>query len=650
MTLFRPLILVATVAAFCFGLISPASGQKPSAPPYTPPPPPTMDVARWAQAYKDAGRPVMLTLVGFATGDKGAETVEKELWSVDETGFTQQLRSAFNEFINDPSVDLEMVSPNALKAAVNRLGENLDIRRERAAVELLSTETNADLVVVIRLFGDRGAGFPSRGQLECFDSRGRERGSYPFDWAVRDTSTQTIRAVANGLAILFTNDFIKRAGAPQRYTIRLFGLADVENFAQLRETLESNRAVAGVKARRGSAGGGDAYREIEVTTALDQLDLETVVTRAVRKMELDCETFKAEGAAINLRIKAKAKPGQVVEADRRPCRDAVAEVEDPDGKFYRRQLSVLYENKRRPSIAVMVNRRNTPVDNRVAQSKGEPIKGENVIIIQNSRDGANSAGGGGATPVPANPAGPEQSLDADFATIKQLNILNLQLEGHIFDLFGTELLDFGRRIDPAVARENILKGAANQQATFAETELAALMRQRKIADYLIEGIGTLSPEGGTVKMRYTFKMYNRNGELVSTVPDVSGDVGFNDPTRVLTVMAREAVSKIACELLQEWRKPNLCTVMLKGAQDFKDYLAIEKVYAAETQMIRIVGDAENNLGKAGGAIIFTMSYDPTKHTFSDVQREIIRLNDKLPGFTLKFESGESSAITLEIQR
>lgn len=275
-----------------------------------PPPPPAVEVsappeinaAEFKLAYEQADRPVLLTLVGFATGEREASQVEKTLWSIDESGFTFALRSAFNEFVNDPRIGVELVSPTQLADSVNRVKDRLDIRRESEALRLIAGEARADLVVTIRLFGDRNGGNPTRGQMEVTDARGREVQSFPFQWNVPDTSLVTIRGIARLLAVEFTNSFIQRDRQTQRWTVRLFDLNKAEAVLALRERLEQTAGIDRVVPRRSAGGLGDAYREFEISTSVDALELEVLFGRALEPMGLAAQNLGAERGVLSLRV------------------------------------------------------------------------------------------------------------------------------------------------------------------------------------------------------------------------------------------------------------------------------------------------------------------------------------------------------------
>ncbi len=304
-----PLALLASLS----GLAAPALtlGQtKPPPPEVVPAPRPELDLLAFRDAYERAGRPVILTLAGFSTGDREAASVEQSLLNTDAGGFAHQVRAAFNEFINPPEVDLDLVSPPALADAAARLKGVLDARRERESIELLAAQARADVVILIRFFGDATGGNPARAQLEVLDARGRERFSFPFQWNIASIDTPAVREVARLLAIAFTNDYARRVGPPSRWTLRVSGLVDAEATLALREQLEATRGLTKVSLRRGATGPTESFREFEATSALDALELETVVARALRPAGYTASMVSIEGGTINLKA-SPLKPGEL---------------------------------------------------------------------------------------------------------------------------------------------------------------------------------------------------------------------------------------------------------------------------------------------------------------------------------------------------
>lgn len=285
-------------------------GAKPDRPPEPPPPPPPeVNAAAFAQAYELARRPTILTLVGFSSGEREAGNVEDTLFRLDAEGFTFQLRAAFNEFINAPSIDAELVSPTQLNDALTRVKDQLRDRNEQQAVQLIATQARAEQTVLIRLFGNRETGLPARGQMQVTNARGRELLSFPFEWKL-GTDTVSVRTVARLLAIEYTNDFIVRQNAAKRWTVRLLDLNDPAVVLELRDRLEATKGIQTVRSRAGAAGKLDAYREFEVTTTLDALELEAVLAAGLKDRGLKAETVSTEGGVVNVRVTSLPKAAE----------------------------------------------------------------------------------------------------------------------------------------------------------------------------------------------------------------------------------------------------------------------------------------------------------------------------------------------------
>lgn len=656
---------------------------KPDRPDPPPPPPPLEINARdFAEVYNAANRPTVLTLVGFSTGEREAAAVESTLFNVDQAGLTFELRSAFNEFINPPTVNLEMVSATQLNAAIGQLGEQLKARKEKEAAVLLATQARAEIVILIRLFGDKQAGTPQKGQMEVTDARGRELFSYPFGW-VMGTDTASVRIVARNLALSFTNDYIVRARTPKRWTVRLFDLRDPAIALDIASRLKATPGISSVRQRAGSANAADSYRELEVTTSLESLELEAIVSQGVKDRDLRAETMSTDGGILNIRVRQKevaptsepALPKKSVEASGAllKCVEVMADRESKDGSINRIALEQMYTRRQQPTFAVLVNRQPTDSERRRAAdagaaSGGGGVHADNVIVIS---QGSSSVGASGTGTGASNPTDTPPTADAEFQSISEINNINYSLETHVYNLLGTELLNFNRRVDGPTARARVLEVAKNQKATYSEDELSELLRQSNIADYYIIATGTIlkSPQfNDAYDLKYNFRLLDRQGKVAATAPDLIGwaprgtmtDIATRntgtDTTRSermpgLNVedLARKAVAKIACELLNEWQRDIQVLVRLKGISDGRDFLAIDDSYRKNAKDVRIVGDPRNvNIGGGQGTLEFTMSY-PSRMTFTDVMREINDLNAKLP-FDLVFESGDvSSGIVLEIK-
>lgn len=642
--------------------------QKPDRPPPPPPPaPPEINAPAFAQAYEAARRPTILTLVGFSTGEREAANVEDTLFRLDPNGFTFQLRASFNEFINPPEVDAELISATQIADASARIRGQLAGRGEAQAAQLLANETRAEIIVLIRLFGDKQAGRPDRAQLQVTNARGRELFSFPFQWVLGNDAAD-VRDVARLLAIEFTRDFTRRANAFNRWTLRLFDLNEPAVLQELRGRLEASGGIRTVRPRPSAAGTKDSYREFEVSGSLDSLDLESAVTAGLKDRGLRAETVSTEGGIVNIRVRAlevaAAAPG-IAE-----CVEVMTDRDSSQGKTQRSALENLYTRRQQPTFAVLVNRR--PSTQREQQKAvaagGGAVAAQTLIMV--TGQGINAAGGA-AAPAGGEPAD-KGNADDEFRAIGEINNINYSLETNVYNMLGTELLNFNRRVDGGVARAALAEKVQGQKTIFSDDELTNLLRQANIADFYITATGTILPNPEVTDvydLRYSFRMLGRNGQLVASAPDVIGfaarstarDANVRQaiknvpkvaglPALTVEEMAQKAVAKMACELLNEWQRNVQVNVTLKGVADNRDYLAIDDVFKKEAKGVALVGDATDlNIGGNQGTQRFTISY-PSQLSFTDVQREIDRLNPMLP-FDLVFEAGDANqGVTMSIKR
>lgn len=648
-----PACVFGAVVVLACALASFGQAKPPPPPPPAPPPLPTPDYAAFRAAYDRAGRPVTLTLVGYSLIERETKTVESALWDLDPTGFTFQLRSAFNEFLNTPEIDMELVSPAELTAAVDRLKGNLDIRREREAIDLLSREAKADLTITINLTKvTREDARPARGQMTVTNARGRELMNFPFQWNV-GTDLPSVRLVAEQLVVALVNDYVRRGGASQRWTLRLLDFNEPEAVLGLRAALEGHEDIEKVVPRRGSSGRGDATRELEVTTTLDALELEVLVGRGLEAFKLKAETVSTEGQTVNIRVVrprvagSETKPPSIVE-----CVEAIADASSEQGKGYRARLLNAYNAQRQPNIAVLVNRRPTTPSE---LKKAEPVAGSGggvnaqTVILVSGQNGASTIGtpGGGAGPDGRPRPEPGSTMDEEFREISQMNNLNVELEGHLFEMLGTELLGFNKRVAADKARAAIAAAASAQRDVYSEAELATLLRSTKVADLFLEGVGTMEITHDAQKMpksykaRYTFWITTLDGRRVAEAPGLTAEAPFEEGKQdALRDMARQAIAKMACQLLDEWLRDPQVPVTINGVTANADYLAIAKVIG-ERKVFSLAGDViDSRYGPSNGFVKFLITVKAgTPQT--QIEQEFIEMSKLLP-FELVSEGGTVS--------
>ncbi|MGD9691138.1 MAG: hypothetical protein AB7K52_11520 [Phycisphaerales bacterium] len=642
------------VVAACLLMPALALAQKQPAQPLPPPaPPPGVDIPAWKAAYESANRPTLMVLVGWSTEKRnapdGAINPEPLTFNDDPGGFAESFRLAICENLCPPEADIELIDAAASRAARQRLANTLQTRREGEAVTLLANETDADLIVLVRLYGDAGRGVPARANMIATNSRGRELLSYTSGWRT-GIDPASVLLMGRIFAAEISSKLGARFANPQRYTTRVFGLADAEAAFTMSECLQGARGVTRVSSRRGQGTGRDAYREYEITTSFEQDMLEVFIGRCVAPLELVARLVSLEAGVVNIRVERKPPPlAAPAEPGIAECIDAITERDSPDGRNYRDDLLNLYTRRQQPTFAVLVNRRLTEPERQQLAAAGQPVNAENIILVQSAGAGNNVVAPGGGGGVAPRPGASPDGINAEFDQINEMNNLNVTLEGLVYDLLGTEMLNFNRRVDGPTARAKLAELIDAQKKVFGEDELANLLRRANIAQYMIIGTGTIVIENQQLKARYNFRLVNQDGQFVAGAPDIVEEVAFSDRSAALRRMASRAVAKMACELRQEWRRDNLPTITLKGVSDAQDILSLERVFKADAKLFRFVGNPELlGIGPSSGSARFSISHK-ADITNTQIIEEMRTLGRKA-GFDLVLESSDFSSYVFAIRR
>jgi hypothetical protein len=562
---------------------------------------PSLDVAAWRDANARAGRPKWIVLTGLATAQhQGAGDPGSTLFNLDQTGITQQLRTALQEELNRPEADVRFVQFDALKTSITRLRGVLETRSEREALKLLGDDLGVRQALVVRIHTFAN-GAPEKVTVESMDmARGEAGFSLAFDWKF-GTSARDIKDYSRGLAARFVDDYALRSQArATRIEVRVFGLDGPDDLRAARRALRSVDGVERVERGTGATGRVDSFTTFEVT--LERGAAETDIGEELPValgdvLKRTVEVVKDEGGGLALRVTgiaaipttapaspqvsapavapaaapsstpttpmttAPVAPAPAVSAPRaRPayagsrdemldCVALISDKESPRARQFLDELKSQYSARKEPTFAVLVNRR--AVTKREIEGQRESGFGSGtVVVVQN---------GVGLNPKNSVNDPASNSNDDEFKTISTLNTLNQTLEGLIYKRLGSEGVEF-RRVDGEAARVkmqqamNLSKGFANDADVLKFVESGA----GGSADFVVIGTGTLTIDGGFVQSRYEFRIVGKDGSFVAGAPQVMGRVLLDGPivtNAELERMADEAVSQMMCELIREWRRP-----------------------------------------------------------------------------------------------
>jgi hypothetical protein len=635
----RRAMLLATVTVACF-LSSGVSAQK-SAPPRAQEPAPRVpDLVKWADAYDRAREPVILVLVGWATGDVTAGGVGQGILNRDTTGFAQSLKAEFERALLQGEAQPDFIDQEALNQALDRISGVLEMGGEDDAIRLLALHSGADLVITIELYGKPGSP-PTRVMGRTIDmSRGRVVGRFPsFQWQL-GTDAPAVRQYANAFAQSFVDDFDRFIRPSRRYTLQILGAGGLELQEAIREYVEQVPGVVRVRAQRAASTGGVMGRGQESSFGLavtyddDALRLAVAAKRIIESLgQFRVEEREIMGESITLRLYHYEEYIEEAAA----C-DAAILRDGSGGEATRSELRSLYEVKNQPKIVVLVNRRPTPEEEREANvppSSPGSVNAENVILITTAgRDVVD--GGAGARPH-------ADRGDGEFDPPGALRIQANLIETAMLELLGVRHLRLDT-VDAEEARRIIASEAAKQGGVYRESEMTRILARQNISDIAIYGMGDNLCSGNRRTVTYTFRAVNvHNARLLGTaIVSRPFDADFD---RQVRGMAEEAVGRLVCDLMATWRPPSNIGVTIKRLDGPEDFRVLEDQIKA-SPLLSMVGSENYDSSPGTGIVTFRLDY---ACSFSELKREFERIINALP-YTLNTESSSDSAFTFAIQR
>lgn len=643
------LLRAATAAAVL--LVIPAAviaqQEKPEAPEYVPPPEAKPDLVGWAEAYERAGRPRILVVAAETTSQFAPFTLDAMSKLKDPSGIPSKLRIGFEEVINDPQADIELVDTAALVHAADRLGGTMRDSGGQDIARALGRELTADLAIVIRIVPSQ-SGHAFTVFFESVSlSRARAGMRFQFDWK-GGTDVPNVKANMRQVARKFIDDYIDRNDHPQRITVRFFGLNDPEMIGHAKKVLETLEGAKTVRTRgtgnEASPFGGRtaSYTNFEVTfdngADTDPTTLILGINRAFKRgMDSIVTVRQGEGGNLAIQIDRQLKAEERVTN----CEEALAVALGDDGAKFRKRLLELYNSRNQPRIVVLVNRAPTQAERQNAQAAGGNAFGnvDNLIVVAPQGVGIN---GGGQVTVP-------DAVKSDFRSPDELEWHARSIERAINERFGVGLLEFTRVINPDTGRAALLAEAAKQSGLMDQGELAQLLKKQNLADIAIFGVGREAPAG---VLKYTFTATNLADNTNIAFGDATvADYAFSD--QGLQQLADEVVAKLACDLMKSWSPPQTMQIEILGATDLAQSDLINKAIDALVKEYRDTGreppiersgswqfERSQGDGVLRGQITYRVASDDVGHYFSV-------LSEKLP-FKLDWESKQDNKGVLRI--
>lgn len=626
------------------GMLTPASfAQKPDNEPTPAAPVPMInqeDIGKWAKAYQRAGRPKTLILVGWEGSLSPNKTV-LEFLEPDANGVSERFRAALSRVLAQPEIRFREIDPMATSEMRARLSGALAQRSERAGIDLLANTADAELVILLKLHGPRG-GVPTSVVFQPLDySQGmRLRPLPPIDWASKGygIDDQTIVDNVHQIAKRFIDDyhrFVVVAAEGRDYTLRVFGLSS-DLLPLARRALKAMASVDNFQDANVSVGADDSMAEFEIGFRGSPGDFREAVQQTLASISpgLEAVPFKGEGGTLNIRVKGGGRASTPPSATARDqaCDREIMDSASAQGITLRSELKTLYERRGSPRVAVLINRspattREVAATSNIARPTGGSAGGD-VFVVQNNQSAAPEIEG------------------ALFSSIRQLDRTNLDLESRMYERLGTQLLNF-RRADAAEVRAVVSRQSTG--VVVSGDEMLRSLREANVADIFIIGRGSVEPVGeGMFQTGWAFRVVQADGRLLATASGLKGTIAASLGTGVIDALADQALGRLLCEVLSEWREPTRATLTVRGTLSTADWQSFSKALSTTNPSlgIRVVGEPELRLAGSDAGATITLAHACSPE---ELRAELDRLNATLP-FRIQLEAAAKDALVYRIAR
>jgi hypothetical protein len=666
-------------------------GRLPDPPP---PPPPPVDrnpgrienIEEFVAAYKRAQRPKMIFYTETcATGARFDLTKAKPGEDRDEyrrmiaAQFGGRLQALFQ------ARDVQIMSVDAAAFNSEKKQELMRLNGDYAAAEFVKRETNADVVVMVRL-SDLG-GWQWDASYAVLDGRtGQQLGTWPWQMKPGEgEQTLTVDRVhfyANAVGRRIAEDFINQfpAGANgvglRRFAVNLIGDYNEDLLEAFRDTLSG---VAGVQADTMQTTeerlGQDLALRFEFDFGGDTLRLRSALRKAVAdRLSLEPRIMQAREGSLDLRMEPRPVSKLEMRLD--------GGDETAENKKDRDQLAKLYEERSSPQIAVLINavdgnhkeeaKRDEKKDERKDADQPKPSAepsvtapssgGGGVTVVVNPKVviGEDRSGGQGDRDQHVDRPPPKDAPKDDKAAGKEREeaLDTSMMENRIYDrLIHLHL----KTVNINTVKERIEQEQKRQQEIFKESELARLISDSAKADIIIFGYGRRIPlrAGGGIgaeasgeTIRYTFRAVQTSdgATLGAATAEARKGHGQSDDD-VCNQLAAETVGKLMAQFVISWTPPRTLKVFLSNAPTEREvhevmYRIEEKLAKTSdgSALVRSTHYREYQGGAQNGLGIFEIQY---MTDYEDLIRAINNAQKDLP-FEYDSTSGDRETLRLKL--
>ncbi|GDX98389.1 hypothetical protein LBMAG48_07930 [Phycisphaerae bacterium] len=500
-------------------------------------------------AYTRAGSPRLLITVDSDAIGRNAST---------SRDIAQRLGLRLEDLFGDPEVTI--INPAAAQLREDRQREALARNDEFAASRMLGADTNADMVLLVRL-GDR-AGDGYRASYTLTDLRqGTTLGRFSWDMTPDPQTGQFdnyrvseyAQSIGRRVAKQFSEAFpLNASGTLTRYNLRIVGEYEDDDLSALRDALNNSSGVrqGSVRVRSQEQSTADQLTTLDMFATGDMLTVRTALRSAARdQLCMSAEVLDGRDMSLTVRLTPLAM-------DTRQ-RALAGGPTTSRNSGERATLAERYAKAGKPTIAVLVNRATVDLpETRVSTGSdaANPLQtgdGTNIIIGERVGLGASRI-----DPILGDIVRDELT-DRRAERLEQGEVDLRQVENRLIERLGS----LGFNLKDAAAAQAQLRSAGTLDAkAWTDREFAATLASEAKADIVISGVArVVRTRGGglplTIEVTLRAVRTSDNAILGAASSQKTVTVAGTTLTQALDDLTAEATGKLVAGMSDAWARP-----------------------------------------------------------------------------------------------
>ena len=500
-------------------------------------------------AYTRAGSPRLLITVDSDASGRGASG---------SRDVAERLGFRLEDLFGDPEVTI--ISPAAAQLRENRQREALARNDEFAAARMLGADTNADMVLLVRVGERAGDGY--RASYTLTDLRqGTTLGRFSWDMTPDPQTGQFdnyrvseyARAIGRRIAKQFGEAFPEGcSGTLSRYSVRVVGEYEDDDLSALRDALNNSAGVrqGSVRVRSQEQSSADQLTTLDLFATGDMLSVRSALRSAVRdQLAMTADVLDARDMSVTVRLAPLA-------LDTRQ-RALAGGPTTSRNSSERATLADNYAKAGKPSIAVLINRATVDLpDTRVSTGSDattNPVQsgdGTNIIIGDRVGLGANRI-----DPIVGDIIRDELT-DRRAERLEQGEVDLRQIENRMIE----RLSSLGFNLKDAAAAQAAMRTAGTLDGKqWTDREFAATLANEAKADIVVSGVArVVRTRGGglplTIEVTVRAVRTSDNAILAAASSQKTVTAAGATLDQALDDLTAEATGKLVSGMSNAWAR------------------------------------------------------------------------------------------------